>query len=264
MATLPAPATIADHYRQVMKDTGGDYIHHRWGASEIQRRHYRQTATALGDALDRLGEPGDVLEIGCGPAVWTPLFLARARSVLLYDISDAMLARARERIAETDGGRHAGKVGYRAGDFVADPPAGESWDTIISVRAFEYMSSKADFVRHCAARLRPGGTLIVVTKNRGWLDMRGIPRATGVPVGVAMHADLRGWREVSGLFRDAGLADVSARPVVFGSYRRPFAWRPGLAAADALHRWRHRRPMARALDPLVESYLVAGRKPVDV
>jgi SAM-dependent methyltransferase len=261
MATLPAPATIADHYREVMEDTGGDYLHHRWGASEIQRRHYRQTRAALAHALARLGEPGDVLEIGCGPAVWTPLFLPRARSVLLYDISEAMLRGARERIAAVDGGRHAGKVSYRAGDFVADPPTGERWDTIVSIRAFEYMSSKADFVRQCAARLRPGGTLLVVTKNRGWLDMRGIPRATGVPVGIAMHADLRGWEEVSGLFRQAGLEEVSARPVVFGSYRRPFSLRPGLAAADALHRWRHRRPMARALDPLVESYLVAGRKP---
>jgi hypothetical protein len=77
--TLPPPARIAGHYDELMRDIAGEYIHHRWGASETQRRHYAQTETALRAALAARGEPGDVLEVGCGPAVWTPLYLPRAR-----------------------------------------------------------------------------------------------------------------------------------------------------------------------------------------
>lgn len=263
MSTLPASHEIAAHYARVMEDTAGEYIHHRWGDSEIKRRHYRQTEAALAHALGRVERIGDVMEIGCGPAVWTPLFLPRAGRVLLYDLSDAMLAGARRRIAELDGGRHAARVRYRCGDFVAAPPTDERFDTIVSIRAFEYMSDKPAFVRACAALLRPGGTLLVVTKNRAWRDLRGIGAAAaagGLPVGVAMQSDLWGGGQVAAAFREAGLAEVEARPVVFGSYRRPGTWAPALAAADAAHRLLHRRPMGRLLEGWVESFSVVGRK----
>jgi ubiquinone/menaquinone biosynthesis C-methylase UbiE len=94
LSVLPA---IADRYERVMREVEGEYVYRRWGASEVQRRHRRQTERALGHALRQRGDPGDVLEIGCGPVVWTPLFLPAARRVLLYDLSEAMLIKARER-----------------------------------------------------------------------------------------------------------------------------------------------------------------------
>src|SRR6476661_2338546 len=72
---LPPPRDIAKHYNCLLQDLEGEYIQQRWGDSEIKRRHYRQTELAIGRALERLDSIGDVLEIGCGPAVWTPLFL---------------------------------------------------------------------------------------------------------------------------------------------------------------------------------------------
>jgi SAM-dependent methyltransferase len=259
--TLPAPPAIAEHYERVMRETEGEYIYRRWGASEVQRRHYRQTERALAHALGERGEPGDVLEIGCGPAVWTPLYLPAARRVLLYDLSEAMLIKARERVRELDGGAHAHKVRYRCGDFGRDPVQGERFDTIVSLRAFEYMAQKAAFVKRCASLLRPRGVLLVVTKNRGWMDLRGAQQAAadGAPVELAMQSDLCGWREAERMFRAEGLKEVESRPVVFGSYQRPLHWRPVLAAADLLQRWRHRRPMRSAFDFYVESYVVTGR-----
>jgi SAM-dependent methyltransferase len=260
--TLPPPARIAGHYDTLMRDIAGDYIRHRWGGSETQRRHYAQTETALRAALDERGEPGAVLEIGCGPAVWTPLYLPHARSVTLFDISEEMLRGARARVEGVDGGRHAQRVRYLCGDFVASAPEDASYDTVVSARAFEYMSDKAAFVRRCRERLRPGGRVVLVTKNAGWRDLRGVAAsAADVPVGLAMQADLKGWREVVALFQAAGFAEVAARPVVFGSYRHPFRGRAGLAAADALHRAFHRRPMAAWMDPIVESYAVTCRAP---
>jgi hypothetical protein len=146
---------------------------------------------------------------------------------------------------------------------VADAPDGARFDTIVSSRAFEYMSDKGAFIRRCAEMLHPGGQVVLVTKNAGWRDLRGVAAASSVvPVGLAMQADLKGWREVVDGFRAAGFVDAVARPVVFGSYRRPFRGRAGLAAADALHRAFHRRPMAGWMDPLVESYVVTCRAPV--
>lgn len=263
---LPPPAEIAKHYNETMREIGGDYIHKRWGDSETKRRHYRQTELALQAALSRIPLVGDVLEIGCGPAVWTPLFLPHAKSVSLFDISEEMLGKARQRIEAIDGGKHAAKVSYTCGDFVETPFEGE-FDTVISARAFEYMSDKSLFVRKCVGLLRPGGSFVLVTKNKAWRDLqqsarryRGVPREK-IPVGDAMHLNTLSWGEVSGMFREAGLQEVEAYPVVFGSYERPLTLPGGLALSDALHRWKYRKPISRTFDSLIESYLIIGRKP---
>jgi SAM-dependent methyltransferase len=260
-ATLPAPPAFAERFERVIREAEGEYVSRRWGASKVQRRRYRQTERALAHALAHRGDPGDVLEIGCGPAVWTPLFLPAARRVVLYDPSEAMLIKARERVEEFDTGAHAHKVRYRSGDLERNPPRHERFDTILSVGAFESVVHKAAFVQRCASLLRPWGVLLLVTKNRGWVDLRhpGRPVPRGAPIELTVASDLCGWRELQGMFRSAGLEEVEARPVVFGSYLRPLSAWPGLAAADLLQRWRHARPMRPLFDPYVESYLVAGR-----
>ncbi len=264
---LPPPQEIATHYNSLMKDLGGDYIHSRWGDSEIKRRHYRHTEDALRKALARVPSPGNVLEIGCGPAVWTPLFLGAATGATLLDISDEMLRKARARLEEWEGGRHADKVRYRCGDFIESEVPDGPFDTIVSSRAFEYMSDKPRFVQKCFDLLAPGGTLVLVTKNRDWRDLRktkrdlrGVPRER-IPVGVAMQLDLASWGETSAMFDSAGFRGVEAYPVIFGSYMRPFVWPGGLAVGDALQKMFAGSPITRAIDPVVESYLVAGRKP---
>jgi len=263
---LPRADEIKAHYDQVIREATQDYVFRRWGASETQRRHYRQTRTALDRFLSGLATVGDVLEIGCGPAVWTELYIRAATSVLLYDISSEMLEKARLRVAEWDGGALVRKVAYQCGDFVATPPRDRSFDTVLSVRAFEYMADKPAFVRNGVQALRPGGHLAVVTKNRGWRDLardlrpyQDRPRAE-IPIETAMQMDLVGWDDVAAMFRDAGLTRVVARPVVLGSYYRPFTWRPGLWACDLLHRYAYRRPAHRALAFLTESFVVVGSK----
>ncbi len=263
---LPPSQEIAAHYNEMMRGLAGEYIHKRWGDSEPKRRHYRQTELALKHALERVESPGEVLEIGCGPAVWTPLFLEKARRVRLFDISEEMLRAARVRLEEWQGGRHAGKVSYTCGDFVTTSLEEERFDTIVSVRAFEYMSDKERFVARCFELLRDGGTLVLATKNRGWRDLQrtaksleGVPRKD-IRVNTAMQMDLKGWAEVMDTFRATGFRDVEAYPVVYGSYLRPFTSRPGLAFSDLLHQRYYRRPISTAFDSMVESYVVIGRK----
>jgi SAM-dependent methyltransferase len=81
-----------------------------------QQRYYRQRASRyLDTGLVALGEAhggaveqglaeafdahfrGDVLELACGPGTWTPMLVARARSVTAIDGAPEMLAIAAER-----------------------------------------------------------------------------------------------------------------------------------------------------------------------
>ena len=55
-------------------------------------------ARELAAALDRFAPAGDVLELACGPGVWTEQLLRTADRVTAVDASPEMLARARERI----------------------------------------------------------------------------------------------------------------------------------------------------------------------
>jgi len=267
---LPPPHEIAGHYNRLMKELGGEYIHHRWGDSEIKRRHYRQTEAALRSGLSRIQKIGDVLEIGSGPAVWTTLYLAQARSVMLLDISEEMLEQARLRLEQLQIEPHGLSVRYECGDFLEVTLPHEMCDTIVSARAFEYVLDKAAFVRKCLALLRPGGTLLLITKNDEWYDLRRSSHelrdvsASEIPVDVAMQLDLVSPATATKMFLEAGFAGVDTYPAVIGSYHRPFNWTAGLAIADALHRHYYRRSlttMPRVLHSLVESFLALGRKP---
>ena len=268
---LPPPGEIRDHYNDLLKDLDGEYIQQRWGENPIARRHFRQTELAIAHGLKRRGKPGDVLEIGCGPAVWTTLFLEEAQSVHLADISEEMLRQARARISQWQGGRHAGKVEYTCGDFLDVELAPQSFDTIVTARAFEYMSNKQAFVSKCFSLLRPGGVLLLVTKNRTWHDsvkvtrwLSTIPREE-IPVGRAMQLDLVDWRQTASMFKVAGFVDSGAYPVILGTYEVDvLASRPALAMVDLLHRSTYRQRLGgipSLFHRLMESFLIIGRKP---
>ena len=51
-------------------------------------------------ALDAFAPTGDVLELACGPGVWTPQLLRHADSVTAIDAAPEMLAIARERVRD--------------------------------------------------------------------------------------------------------------------------------------------------------------------
>lgn len=266
-AKLPASAEIAEYYNQVIHDSGGDYIRHRWTDSKIKRNHYRQTERALRNALDKVESLGNVLEIGSGPAVWTPLILRRASQIQLLDISTGMLEMARQRIAKFDSGTHAAKVSYVCGDFVSKPIDRRRFDSIVTIRAFEYMTGKTAALRKCYRLLKEGGKLLLVTKNKGWRDERrklnrsGNTSSERMSVQAAMQNDLQGWRQLTNELRSVGFNEVSSFPVVLGSYYAPFQSRGGLIISDLLHRCFYRRSMIRLLDRLTESYLITATKP---
>jgi len=61
-------------------------------------------------ALDAFAPAGEVLELACGPGMWTELLLRHATSVTAVDAAPEMLARARARVGEDAGAAAAGKA----------------------------------------------------------------------------------------------------------------------------------------------------------
>jgi SAM-dependent methyltransferase len=54
----------------------------------------------LETALETFAPTGDVLELACGPGVWTPQLLRHATSVTAVDAAPEMLALARDRVRD--------------------------------------------------------------------------------------------------------------------------------------------------------------------
>jgi SAM-dependent methyltransferase len=97
----------------------------------------------------------DVIEIGCGPGRITRALSERARSVRAFDVSEEMIARAREL------NPHLENVEFILGDGVSLAPAGdESADVVHSDLVFQHIPDPRitlGYVREMGRVLRPGG-----------------------------------------------------------------------------------------------------------
>jgi ubiquinone/menaquinone biosynthesis C-methylase UbiE len=265
-STLPAPSEIKDFYDRKVREIGGEYIQYRWGSTEIQRRHFRQTYGSLSAVLDAHQLRGHVLEIGAGPAVWTELYIGGVEKLTLLDISAEMLNAAKTRIDSWSGGAYSARVNYMCGDAnqAALPPA--SFDAIVTIRAFEYFSDKVLFLQQCERMLRPNGLLILGTKNAEWEDSiqeRKKPVANSaarVPVDSAMQTDLVSSLQLASMTEQAGLSHLYSHPLVFGSYRRRYRLPGSLWYFDMLHRRHATQSMKPALNRLVESFVLVAQK----
>jgi ubiquinone/menaquinone biosynthesis C-methylase UbiE len=266
-STLPAPPEIKDFYDRKLREIGGEYIQYRWGNTEIQRRHFRQTYGSVSAVLESHQPRGHVLEIGAGPAVWTELYIGGVEKLTLLDISAEMLNAAKTRIDSWSGGAYANRVNYICGDAnqAVLPPA--SFDAIVTIRAFEYFSDKVQFLQQCERMLKPNGLLILGTKNAEWEDSIQERRkslghsATRAPVDSAMQTDLVSPLQLLSMTEQAGLSHLYSHPLVFGSYRRRYRLPGSLWYFDMLHRRHATHSMNPGLSRLVESFVLVAQKP---
>jgi SAM-dependent methyltransferase len=143
-------AYAKDYYDTFLKELPGDYKSARWFSSNEAKLDYDQTRLA--------GKADSLLEIGPGDGVWTDLFIPRAETLTLLDQSVEMIERAKTRLEGTP------NIKFIVGDFNAYTGQ-ETYDTICAIRCFEYFEDKALAVRQFYRLLKPGGTLIIVTKN---------------------------------------------------------------------------------------------------
>ncbi len=178
-----------------------------------QRAQRRRAVQALGLS------PGDsVIDIACGTGLNFPLIeeaIGPAGRIVGVDLTDAMLARAQDRI-ETNGWGNISLVQGDAADFDFPPQV----DAILSTYALSQVPECAEVIAHGAAALSAGGRWAVLDlkipdNTPRWLTQLGIATA-GRFGSLEEWIARQPWRAIRAAMQEE-LADVSWTDLFFGT-----------------------------------------------
>lgn len=130
--------------------------------AKLERLSYRAPAL-VGAALDRAGltpsKDLDVLDAGCGTGLCAPFVAPRARTLTGVDLSDGMLAHAREKHLYTQLVRSE-LTTYLQGTTAA-------FDVIVSADTLVYFGDLRELVAAAIGALRPGGVFVFTLEDAG-------------------------------------------------------------------------------------------------
>jgi demethylmenaquinone methyltransferase/2-methoxy-6-polyprenyl-1,4-benzoquinol methylase len=178
-----------------------------------QRAQRRRAVEALGL------NPGDrVVDLACGTGLNFPLLervIGPEGSILGVDLTDAMLAQAKDRI-EANGWSNISLVQADAADF--DFPTG--LDAILSTYALSQVPECADVITHGAACLSGGGRWVVLDlkvpdATPRWLTQLGITVVRPF-ASIDQWIIRRPWEAIRAAMQEE-LADVSWAELSFGT-----------------------------------------------
>jgi ubiquinone/menaquinone biosynthesis C-methylase UbiE len=101
--------------------------------------------------------PGALLDVGCGTGSLSLLLAEAGHRVTGVDLAPAMVERAREKLtaAELPGA-------FLVGDAAAPPTGDETYDLVLARHLLWTLPDPEAALREWVARLRPGGTLLLV------------------------------------------------------------------------------------------------------
>ncbi len=192
---------VKDYYDKQIGDLEERYVDYRWNSDDTGRFDYAQTTRALTQALGSRRYKNAV-EIGPGDGVWTRLLKEHVDGPLyLIEQSESMLAQAKKELRDiTD-------ITYEHADWDQSTPPAER-DLVFAIRCFEYFTDKPAGLEKMYRTLKPGGRLILVTKNA---DLY-----TSVNVqGKTLHSDQVSKLAMCGMLRDAGFTIEAVYPATF-------------------------------------------------
>ena len=177
-----------------------EQIDRHWQADECSRRPL---------------EGKTALDVGCGAGLLAEPLTRLGASVTGLDAAPELIVAARD---------HAAAMGlaieYRAGELAA--LTGE-YDLVTCMEVIEHVADPAAFVRDLAARLAPGGLLIMSTPNAtGWSKLLTITLAEGlgrVPRGTHDFAKFIAPDRLKSLLADAGLHCIDVEGIAFSPTR---------------------------------------------
>ncbi|MGQ0665544.1 MAG: class I SAM-dependent methyltransferase [Nitrospiraceae bacterium] len=121
--------------------------------------------------------PGQILDVGCGPGVYTKDLLARGWAVWGIDLSPQMLEVAKHSLSHVDG---ANRVQFRVAQVTALPFDASFFDAVLCIGVISYVEDIDRAMSEIARVLKPGGHVIFQVSNklspfelevrlRGWL-----------------------------------------------------------------------------------------------
>ncbi|UCG57064.1 MAG: class I SAM-dependent methyltransferase [Phycisphaerales bacterium] len=232
------------------------FAQNRWFGSAVAKKDYETTRRYLLEFL-RVSNQDDVLEIGCGPGVWTDHVSGLCRRITAIDISGKMLMLAKTRAVGDN-------VTFKQANFDEFEDS-QTYDRIFSVRAIEYSPDIERTVMKMHAMTREGGTTTTITKTwptlitvraRLWQWLRRILlQARGPSLEVLMKRISPS--KLAKLFLRSGYRKVDIYPVVlrvplFVHGRYPLPW-----AREALQH-RYEMAMLRFCDHIAQRALSAS------
>lgn len=116
----------------------------------------RKTLLRLVEAVGPAGR-GRVLDVACGPGIVTCELAAVAHEVVAFDITPAMLIKARERCDKA--GRM--NVTFREGSATNLPFADGSFDAVVTRSSFHHFPSPTRVLDEMVRVTRPGGAVVI-------------------------------------------------------------------------------------------------------
>ncbi len=145
------------------------------------------------------------LDVGCGAGLLAEPLARMSASVTGVDAAPENIAAARKHAAG-----QGLAIDYRAGELAALPDA--TFDLVTSMEVVEHVADPAAFIGELAARLAPGGLMILSTPNRTTLSklllVEAAERIGAVPRGTHDWDRFLRPEELSGLIENAGLEVV--------------------------------------------------------
>ena len=152
-----------------------------------------------------------VLDVGCGAGLLAEPLARLGAEVTAIDASEELIEAAKAH-AEASGLL----IDYRA---IAVENLGGEFGLVTSLEVVEHVADPRAFVRCLAARLAPGGLLILSTPNRtAWSRLLTVTLAEGfgqVPRGTHDFSKFLTPDELCAIVREAGLAVVDVEGIAF-------------------------------------------------
>jgi len=136
---------------------GFDYGYRRWRRFPTSRFDYKSTKNMIQQYLGKY-HFHRALEIGCGPGTWTEILKKYVDNITAIDISSTMIRNAKNVVKDRN-------VSFITSDFM-EFENDKTYDLIITIRVFEYISNKEMFLEKCYKILSPKGKLLIVTKTK--------------------------------------------------------------------------------------------------
>ncbi|MFJ9641502.1 class I SAM-dependent methyltransferase [Streptomyces sp. NPDC004244] len=154
----------------------------------------------------------DVLDVGCGTGSLSRLLAEAGHRVTGVDLAPKMVDRARAKLAASGlRGR------FLVGDAAAPPTGGATFDVVLSRHLVWTLPDPVAALREWVARLRPGGTLILV-EGRWRQAGQSAPYVTGAEIlpwnGGVSAEDLT--EAVHPLVADLRVEHLSDDPLLWG------------------------------------------------
>lgn len=154
--------------------SGYDRVSRAYRGDEVNAEEAAKYAAWIDALIERIGPPGDVLELGCGNGVPAARLLIEAGyRVTGVDISPVQIERARQLVPAAE---------FECADMTQLQFAEKRFSAIVSLYAIIHVpvAEQPGLLRKIRAWLKPGGILLIIVgatawtgTEENWLDVAG-------------------------------------------------------------------------------------------